>query len=513
MRRFAQLSSVLIVALIMSGCGDVYRPVVIPNPPPTPDPEASHNAFVISDNGPANKGTTMQVNVSGDTNMGAVPLGIAPVHASLTGTGGRVLSANSLGDSVSVITPASAFGGIAKVADVVLPTGFHPSFVTTEETTAFYVGGNGATPELGFVNSSNALVDIKPVPGSAGTTLSMAETSDLKKVYVASSNANSVTPFNTIDHSANTAIPVATPVWVSARSDAGRVYVLSQATGELIEINPLDDSLVTNTVDAGAGANYMFYDPHLNRLYITNPVASTATVVNVAPASAQPLRTIPIAAATRDAADVCSVASPGAVKVVSATALLDGTRAYIGGYTTLATGISISNASGDGTLVTYSYAAGSGPSLAPGMGITITGLKPDTFNGNYTIATVGTGTFQVFSPTPGSPDLPAAGVGAAQSICPQVTVLNASDNSVRSVIPLDRAPAAFGCDVRFRLSMAASADSKKVYVGSCDAGGVTVIHTDVDQVAVKLAAPPSAAPSLAGQAPPPQNPVFVVAGP
>ena len=95
MRRFAQLSSVLIVALIMSGCGDVYRPVVIPNPPPTPDPEASHNAFVISDNGPANKGTTMQVNVSGDTNMGAVPLGIAPVHASLTGTGGRGRSVES----------------------------------------------------------------------------------------------------------------------------------------------------------------------------------------------------------------------------------------------------------------------------------------------------------------------------------------------------------------------------------------------------------------------------------
>jgi hypothetical protein len=200
------------------------------------------------------------------------------------------------------------------------------------------------------------------------------------------------------------------------------------------------------------------------------------------------------------------------VKVVSATALLDGTRAYIGGYTTLTTGVSISAASGDGTLVTYTYAPGSGPSLAPGMGITITGLSPNTFNGNYTIATVGAGTFQVFSPTTDA-QLAGVGAGAAQSICPQVTVLNASDNSVRSVIPLDRAPAAFGCDVRFRLSMAASADSKKVYVGSCDAGGVTVIHTDVDQVAVKLAAPPSAAPSLAGQAPPPQNPVFVVAGP
>ena len=126
MRRFALVCGVLIVALIMSGCGDTYRPVVVPNPPPIPDPRAAHNLFVISNNGSANKGTGMQVNVSGDSNMGVIPLGIAPVHASLTANGSRVLSANFLNDTVSVIAPASTLGGITKVADVVFPTGFGP---------------------------------------------------------------------------------------------------------------------------------------------------------------------------------------------------------------------------------------------------------------------------------------------------------------------------------------------------------------------------------------------------
>ena len=516
MRKFAQLSVTAVVALIMSGCGDVYRPVVIPNPPPTPDPKPAHNAFVISNNG-LSKGTGMQVNVSGDTNMGVIPLGIEPQHASLNGTGTRVLTANSLSDTASIFVPASTFSIIAKIADVVLPTGFNPSFVTTTETTSFYVGGSGRNsfpPSVAFVNGSNvAGADIQALPGSVGTTISMAETPDTRKLYAASSNGNSVTPINVIDHTLNASIPVTTPVWVTARSDSGRVYVLSQADGSLLEINPVDDSTVPNTVAAGAGANYMSYDSHLNRLYVTNPASSTATVVSVAGASAQTLKTIPITPVVRDAVtDVCASPSPGAVRVVSATALPNGTRAYIGGFTTLTSGVNISDVSGDGTLVTYSYSLASGPTLVPGMGITISGFTPvnNPYNGSFTIASVGSGTFQVFSTTTGP--FSGAPAGAAQSICPQVTVLNTTDNSVRSVIPIQRGPAAFGCDVRFRLSMASSADSSKVYVGSCDAGSVAIIHTDLDQVAVQLLAPPSVVPSSGGGAPPPQNPVFVLAG-
>ena len=428
MRRFAQLSVILLVALIMSGCGDVYRPVVIPNPPPTPDPKPAHNAFVISNNG-LSKGTGMQLNVSGDTNMGVIPLGIAPEHASLNASGSRVLTANALSDTASIFVPATSFNVITKLADVVLPTNFNPSFVTTAENTAFYVGGSGRNsfpPSIAFVNSSNvAGADVKTLPGSIGTLISMAETPDARKVYAASSNANSVTPINVIDHTFNTPIAVATPIWVTARSDSGRVYVLSQANGSLLEINPVDDSTVPNTVTAGAGANYMAYDARLNRLYIPNPTAGNLTVVNVAGDQAVTLKTLlsfPPAPRVDSIAEkheplICT----GSVTPLNVTALPNGSRFYVAGKFV-------------GTCT----------------------------NANETVTCVAS--------TLGQP--------STTTVCFQEDVFLANDFSLQSSIAMPPLEVSAGssagvCETtRFRLTMASSADSSKVYLGSCDAGGV-----------------------------------------
>ena len=468
MRKFAQLSVTVVVALIMSGCGDVYRPVVIPNPPPTPDPKPAHNAFVISNNG-LSKGTGMQLNVSGDTNMGVIQLGIQPEHASLNGSGTRVLTANSLSDTASIFVPASTFSIIAKIADVVLPTGFNPSFVTTTETTSFYVGGSGRNsfpPSIAFVNGSNvAGADIQALPGSVGTTISMAETPDTRKLYAASSNGNSVTPINIIDHTFNASIPVTTPVWVTARSDSGRVYVLSQANGSLLEINPVDDSTVPNTVAAGAGANYMSYDSRLNRLYIPNVSASNVTIVSVAGDHAVTLGTLTSFPVAPRVDSVTGKHEPlscaGSVTPVAVSALPDGSRFYV-------TGNFVGTCS----------------------------------NANETVTCV--------AGTLGQP--------TSSTVCYQESVFLANDFSLHSTIaipPLSITPGSSQgvCEAtRFRLTMASSADSSKVYLGTCDAGGVAVVRTDTDQFSAFLYAPPGAGTSSGGGAPPPQNPVFVLAG-
>jgi YVTN family beta-propeller protein len=94
----------------------------------------------------------------------------------------------------------------------------------------------------------------------------------------------------------------------------------------------------------------------------------------------------------------------------------------------------------------------------------------------------------------------------------QVTVINASDASVREVIPLNSVPAACGV-ARFELFIAASADSSKVYVGNCDAGNTSIIRTSDDSKTLDIPAPLSAATPPNGGNPLPQNPVFVLAGP
>src|ERR1700757_3045544 len=101
-----RLAALLFCFLICVGCGDVYRPTIIPNPVPTPDPKNFHSAFAVNQNNPIYPGTGLQVDVSGDTNTGVTKVAMGPVHATLAAS--RVWVANYLSDSVSAFSPASA---------------------------------------------------------------------------------------------------------------------------------------------------------------------------------------------------------------------------------------------------------------------------------------------------------------------------------------------------------------------------------------------------------------------
>jgi hypothetical protein len=75
---------------------------------------------------------------------------------------------------------------------------------------------------------------------------------------------------------------------------------------------------------------------------------------------------------------------------------------------------------------------------------------------------------------------------------------------------------------RFRAFTTTSADSSRVYVGMCDAGSIAIVTTTTssispggntpDTLVRDLAAPFSAGSSPTGGEPPPQNPVFLLAG-
>ncbi len=94
----------------------------------------------------------------------------------------------------------------------------------------------------------------------------------------------------------------------------------------------------------------------------------------------------------------------------------------------------------------------------------------------------------------------------------QVTVVNAGDGSVRTVVPLSSVPASCGV-ARFEVFIVASADSSKVFVGNCDAGNTSIIRTSDDTKVLDIPAPLSANTPPNGGNPLPQNPVFVLSGP
>ncbi len=121
------------------------------------------------------------------------------------------------------------------------------------------------------------------------------------------------------------------------------------------------------------------------------------------------------------------------------------------------------------------------------------------------------------------PDGSRAYVGAYYSdglgnLCPQVTVINTSGNTLKTSVAVPGFPDLTAevplCGTtRFRFNMTAGGDSSRVYLASCDGGNVSFIDTSNDTYFQRLPAPVSGRPPVNGTQPPPQNPVFMIAGP
>ena len=275
MKRFLWLGLVLCLYLICSGCGETFRPIILPNPPVFPNPRAAHTVLSINDNGTVVPGTTMVVDVSGDTDISVSDVGVAPVHA-VQQSANQVLVVNQS----SVCTPVPCNPSITKVtfssilisgsSTISLPPNSAPNFVATTESSQAYVSLPGyAPPSVGVVNTnSDSLTNTIPV---GINPVAIAETPNSQKLYVANQGDSTVSGFNTVDRSARTINgSFSAPVWLIARSDSQRVYVLN-GNGVLSTIDTTStagpDSVIDASITAPGAAN-MLYDGNLNRLYV-----------------------------------------------------------------------------------------------------------------------------------------------------------------------------------------------------------------------------------------------------
>ena len=197
---------------------------------------------------------------------------------------------------------------LVEIADTVA----FPEFATY--TASFcVVCTNTGTAEAGKLTVITNTISVGNNP------VALAETPDAKKLYVVNQGSDSVTSINLIDKSVNATINTGTsPVWAVARSDSARVYVLNQGSGTVSSIDTSSEAF-TN-VAVGTGANFMLYDKGRNRLYVTNPIAHTLTILNAAVDPPASLATIDLTAGT-------SPACPVAYSPVSVAVLPDGSRA------------------------------------------------------------------------------------------------------------------------------------------------------------------------------------------
>jgi DNA-binding beta-propeller fold protein YncE len=482
MKRFLCLGLVLSGCLLWSSCGDTFRPIIIPNPPVFPNPQAAHTVVSINNNGTVVAGTSMVVDVSGDTDVSIANVGLVPVHA-VQQTAGLILVANqsvpgAQADSVTRLNFSSTT--ISTTATISLPANSAPNFVATTEQSEAYVllpnyidpTTSMLTPSFGVINTvSNFLAYIVPVGNSP---VAMTETPDGTKLYVANNADNTIDGFNTSDRSSRTIIGTFTaPLWASARSDSQRVYVLN-GTGVISTLDTTSTAGPDNVIDASVsapGASYMLYDGNLNRLYLPQGAQGQLTILDVAqsvpsvltggsittcqPNQSNCISTVP--PSSRSSSDPCSLTTVQPLIVASVASLPDGSRAYVGAY--------------------------------------------------YT--------------------------DSNDNVCPQVTEINSASNTVVTSIAVPGFPDATNpktvyyvpaCATTrdmigpsgngFRFSMAAGGDSSRVYLASCDGGMVNIINTTTESYILNLPEPIGTRPLIPPAVQnPPQNPIFLLAGP
>lgn len=413
--------SVLLLAAAGIGCGDTFRPVALPIPAATPNPEPSQFVDALSFNGAPNPGTVSRIDVSGDSVSSAFTTGIAPVHAAWLPNGTKIYVANSGEDTVSasnsIIPTAATTITLPQLCSGGTCSASVPVFVASTENTRMYVANSGNGTVAVINTASDAIIaevavdpafagNPFPSPNSAAKPIALAELPNGQKIYSVNNGSSSVTSIGTQDDTVLATILIgAPPIWAVASSDSADVYVLD-TSGTISVIDTLADAVVAKnppaTTSVLAGANFMFLDPVRNRLFVTNPTNSTVIIFDVAARVLTPHMGSPLAITPAAGSSCASPSVPSSVTVLG-----DGTKAYVA-----------------------SFQADSGG-----------------------------------------------------SVCAQATVINSDAGTVSSVIPLAVGPnntAQTGCgSARFRVFASATfggaGSNFRVYVSQCDAGSIAVI--------------------------------------
>lgn len=595
-RRVGAMAAVVLSLVLWMGCGQVYRPVVIPTTTTPPNPANFHSVFAVNDNVPFNPGTAMEIDVSGDSviaETGGIGstighIGTHPTHAMILPNLSRVFvtSAGSIdpngSDVVTSFSPGnSSFGlgfsgmntftlpnvvgnsqtssivsisesltglvtvtlsaplGIANAGQAIVISGvgvagyngvftissvsgttvtyvdsvtglaassggvasvspifcrYLPDFVAAAQSNTVYVANFGVENDLNcdlsstdsiavLSNLQSSITNIVYLPaGSHPVALVEVQSPTGDKLYSANQGGNSIGSFNTVDMSPNpvTGFTGTIPVWLVARSDGRRVYALTQGDGHLVPIDTATDTVLGShsNLSVGSGANFILYDPNLNRLYVTNPVTSTVYVFS-ATGGVDPTTGLandtPTLLATISLSAGKTPPCPSGCSPVSVAALPDGSRFYV---------------------ASYEVAASCPDPFVAGLCVIPRLTVIDARNFSLKVPSM----FLLSSPP----------FVSAQYAVPRV-----ADCSPTSPYTPGSA--------RFRLFAAAAADGSRVDVSICDGGVVAVVNTTTntistgtnapDTLLTDLLAPFSAAGAPgSGAQPPPQNPIFLLTG-
>ena len=307
---FAVLILALTTAAVLTGCGDTFRPTIQVQPTPGGDSASGLSQAIIVSTNPAGNGFNEHINVSGDTNVGQVQLGLNPLFLGKGGGRAFVINSNNTATLYTALLPQSA-----AINAVTLPASTSGAIGGGFSSNGNIYIANSGTNDVSVIPGSQVAVT-QVVPVGAGPVMVIGSPNS-SKVYSVDRNGNDVTVISTIDNTFVKTITVGSqPIWGVMSSDGNQVYVVNQGSGTVSVIDTVLDTVIT-TIPVGASPNFAYFENNLKRVYVSNTGSSTVSVIkgdniNLATGS------LPI-----KLADISLSGAP-----VSVTALSDGTRAY-----------------------------------------------------------------------------------------------------------------------------------------------------------------------------------------
>jgi hypothetical protein len=319
-RRVGWLAAIFVATLLWMSCGQTYRPVVIPIANNPPNPANFHAVFGISTNVAPNPGTALQIDVSGDSKIGAANMGINPTHAAILPNNSRVFVAsagsvmNGEPDVVTAFSPASS-AGIGNPVTFTLPN-VGPN--QSSAITAVSEAGNLVSVTLASaINSatvgapiviSGVIIQGSNVQNPAGYDGNFTITS------VSGSTIQYVDPISGLADASGGTATVPLPAFCSYQpnfvttTQTNAVYVANygQENGANCSFASTDSVAALNTINitvanikylpAGSHPVLLAETPNAQNLYVVNQGDGTspATVTNLSPVDLSTIATIPI---------------------------------------------------------------------------------------------------------------------------------------------------------------------------------------------------------------------------
>lgn len=378
--RAGRLAALFILVFIELSCGDSYRPVAVPLPPSPPNPGANHYMLVITGNGPVNPGAALRLDESGDTAVAQASAGLGPVHLAVLPNGNRTFIANSMDDTVSSFTSSNPTSVtttvIPKVVDPFNPTLAYnpvPIFVQSAENNSMYV-----------VNNAYPTPPLTPIPGTVDV------------ITVANNVVTSIIPVGT------------NPVALLQTADMNHVYAVNQGNattpGSVTSIDPVAKtvkSTITLGFSLGSFPSWIVQRSDNQKVYVLNTGSGTVTSIDTLSDTAT---------CGVSGLPACPVVGAGANYMVYDTFL---NRLYVTNPVT--NNVVTLNAAVDPPTVMFTTAVAASPT-------SITALSDGT--------RVYVGSLKQGPPCTSNPG------DTRPCIQSEVTVLNANNMSLRSVIPL-----------------------------------------------------------------------------